>query len=38
MEEVGSEKNTADATRLLIRSCTSCVVFNGRPSRTRLAR
>ena len=38
VEEIGSEENTASATRLEIRSWASCAVFNGGPSRARLAR
>ncbi len=38
VEEIGSDENTASATRLVMRSFTSWEVLSGGPSRTRLPR
>jgi hypothetical protein len=38
VEEIGSEENTASATRLLTRSCTSWEVVRVGPRSSRLAR
>jgi hypothetical protein len=38
VEEIGSEENTANATRLVMRSWTSWEVRSAGPSRTCLAR
>jgi hypothetical protein len=38
VEEIGSEENTASATRLEMRSCSSWLVRSAGPSSTRLTR